>query len=143
LDYIDGLLSAEEAEQVREKIATDSEWKTRYDSFLEMNTLLRSTELISPSASFVDQTMARIEAEIELESKSVSPILRYFQLTGWLWLGLTMLFLPTSIPQFFHNSATRDFGFYNYDEKQYPFAFRQQRYALGIWSVADGVCCCA
>ena len=51
LDYIDGLLSAEEAEQVREKIATDSEWKTRYDSFLEMNTLLRSTELISPSAS--------------------------------------------------------------------------------------------
>jgi len=91
LDYIDGLLSAEEAEQVREKIATDSEWKTRYDSFLEMNALLNSTELLTPSSTFVDQTMALIDTETKAESKSVSPILRFFQLTGWLWLGLTML----------------------------------------------------
>jgi anti-sigma factor RsiW len=40
LDYIDGLLSAEEAEQVREKITTDGEWTAQYHSFLEMNTLL-------------------------------------------------------------------------------------------------------
>jgi anti-sigma factor RsiW len=42
LDYIDGLLSAEEAEQVREKIATNGEWKAQYDSFLEMNALLNT-----------------------------------------------------------------------------------------------------
>jgi anti-sigma factor RsiW len=50
LDYIDGLLSAEEAEQVREKITTDGEWKAQYDSFLEMNTILTHTELLSPSS---------------------------------------------------------------------------------------------
>jgi hypothetical protein len=91
LDYIDGLLSAEEAEQVREKITTDGEWKAQYDSFMEMNTILTHTELLSPSASFIDQTMARIEADIQVESKSVSPVVRFFQLTGWIWLGLTML----------------------------------------------------
>lgn len=91
LDYIDGLLSVEEAEQVREKIATNGEWKAQYDSFLAMNALLNSTELLTPSTTLVDQTMARIETEIQAESKSVSPILRFFQLTGWLWLGLTML----------------------------------------------------
>lgn len=91
LDYIDGLLSAEEAEQVREMVASDSAWKARYHSFLEMNTLLKESELLSPSPSFVDQTMALIDTETKAESKSVSPILRFFQLTGWLWLGLTML----------------------------------------------------
>jgi len=91
LDYIDGLLSAKEAEQVREMVASDSEWKARYDSFLEMNALFNSTELLTPSTSFVDQTMALIDTETKAESKSVSPILRFFQLTGWLWLGLTML----------------------------------------------------
>lgn len=91
LDYIDGLLSAEEAELLREKIATDGEWEARYHSFLEMNTLLKESELLSPSPSFVDQTMALIDTETKAESKSVSPILRFFQLTGWLWLGLTML----------------------------------------------------
>ncbi len=100
LDYIDGLLSAEEAEQVREKIATNGEWKAQYDSFLEMNTLLNSTEWLTPSTSFVDQTMARIEAEIQMETQSISPIVRFFQLTGWLWLGLAIFLfgdLNTSI----------------------------------------------
>ena len=91
LEYIDGLLSVEEAEQVREKIATNGEWKAQYDSFLEMNALLNSTELLTPSSTFVDKTMALIDTETKAESKSVSPILRFFQLTGWLWLGLTML----------------------------------------------------
>lgn len=91
LEYIDGLLSAKEAEQVREMMASDSEWKARYDSFMEMNALLNSTELLTPSSTFVDQTMALIDTETKAESKSVSPILRFFQLTGWLWLGLTML----------------------------------------------------
>ena len=114
LDYIDGLLSAEEAEQVREMLANDSEWKARYDSFMEMNTILKRTELLSPSVSFVDQAMARIEAKIEMESKSVSPILRFFQLTGWLWLGLTMVLFTDLNTSFFSQLVQQgiaDFAF--------------------------------
>jgi len=139
LDYIDGLLSAEEAEQVREKIATDSEWKTRYDSFLEMNTLLRSTELISPSASFVDQTMARIEAEIEMESKSVSPILRYFQLTGWLWLGLTMLFFAdfnTSVFSHIVQQGVSDFTIMTNSSTHLLFGKSAMLWAFGVLLMA-------
>jgi hypothetical protein len=139
LDYIDGLLSAEEAEQVREKIATDSEWKTRYDSFLEMNTLLRSIELISPSASFVDQTMARIEAEIELESKSVSPILRYFQLTGWLWLGLTMLFFAdfnTSVFSHIVQQGVSDFTIMTNSSTHLLFGNSAMLWAFGVLLMA-------
>lgn len=139
LDYIDGLLSAEEAEQVREKIATDSEWKTRYDSFLEMNTLLRSTELISPSASFVDQTMARIEAEIEMESKSVSPILRYFQLTGWLWLGLTMLFFAdfnTSVFSHVVQQGVSDFTIMTNSSTHLLFGNSAMLWAFGVLLMA-------
>jgi hypothetical protein len=139
LDYIDGLLSAEEAEQVREKIATDGEWKTRYDSFLEMNTLLRSTELLSPSASFVDQTMARIEAEIEVESKSVSPILRFFQLTGWLWLGLTMLFFAdfnTSVFSHIVQQGVSDFTIMTKSGTHLLFGNSAMLWAFGVLLMA-------
>lgn len=139
LDYIDGLLSAEEAEQVREKIATDSEWKTRYDSFLEMNTLLRSTELISPSASFVDQTMARIEADIQVESKSVSPVVRFFQLTGWIWLGLTMLFFAdfnTSVFSHIVQQGVSDFTIMTNSSTHLLFGKSAMLWAFGVLLMA-------
>lgn len=91
LDYIDGLLSVEDAEQVRGMITANPEWKAQYDSFVALNAMLKSGEQLSPSSSFVDKTMARIKAETQVESKAVSPAVRFFQLTGWLWLGLTML----------------------------------------------------
>jgi anti-sigma factor RsiW len=109
LDYIDGLLSAEEAEQVREKITTDGEWKPRYDSFLEMNTLLNSTELLSPSTSFVDQTMARMKRKQKWKLKR-----RFTHSTLLSANGLAMgrindaTFYRHSTHPFFHNSATRD-----------------------------------
>ena len=91
LDYIDGLLSAEEAEQVREKIATDGEWEARYHSFLEMNTLLKGAELLSPSPSFVDQTIALLETEKQLNNAKTSALIKFFQATVWLWVMITVV----------------------------------------------------
>ena len=91
LDYIDGQLSAEDAEQVREKIATDSEWKACYISFLEMNTLLSSTELLMPSTTFVDQTMAQIESEALRSSSATSAIISFVQTTFWLWVMVAVV----------------------------------------------------
>lgn len=101
LDYLDGLLSAEDAEQVREKIATDSEWKASYTSFLEMHTLLSDTELLIPSTTFVDQTMAHIESEaLQMDSKT-STIMSFIQTTVWLWvITAVVLFSDINITLF-------------------------------------------
>lgn len=139
LDYIDGLLSAEDAELVREKIATDGEWKARYHSFLDMNTLLMSTELLSPSVSFVDQTMACIEAETQGESKTVSPIVRFFQLTGWLWLGLTMLLFTDFNTSVFSNLVQQgivDFTFISKSGIHLLFSNSAMLWAFGVLLLA-------
>jgi hypothetical protein len=91
LDYIDGLLSAEEAEQVREKITTDGEWTARHHSFLEMNTLLKRSELLSPSTSFVDQTIAQLETETQWSNSKTSALIKFFQVTVWLWVMIAIV----------------------------------------------------
>lgn len=86
LDYIDGLLSVSEAEQVRARIASDSEWKTQYDSLLEMDTFLKLKELLSPSPAFVNQTIAQLESEMQWSSSKTTTFLNFFQVTIWFWV---------------------------------------------------------
>ncbi len=139
LDYIDGLLSAEEAEQVREMVASDSEWKARYDSFIEMNALLNCTELLTPSTSFVNQTMALIDTETKREGKSVSPILRFFQLTGWLWLGLTMLLFTDFNTSFFSQLmqlGIADFAFISKSGIHLLFGNSAMLWVFGVMLIA-------
>ena len=58
--YIDGLSSVEERTAIKKLIETNVEWKNKYYELLEMDQLVRSTELEQPSMRFTKNVMEEI-----------------------------------------------------------------------------------
>ena len=59
-NYIDGSISAEESAVIAQLLATDAAWKAKYSELLEVNQLLLSTDLESPSLRFTKNVMEEI-----------------------------------------------------------------------------------
>ncbi len=59
-DYIDGVSSLEEKNLVGKLLATDAVWKSKYQELLQVNELLQSSELESPSMRFSKNVMEEI-----------------------------------------------------------------------------------
>jgi hypothetical protein len=59
-DYIDGLSSPGEKSVVEQLLQTDAEWKDKYGELLQVNQLLLSSELESPSLRFTKNVMEEI-----------------------------------------------------------------------------------
>lgn len=59
-NYIDGTASATEKTVIEQLLASDAEWKIKYKELLEVNQLLQSSELESPSLRFTKNVMEEI-----------------------------------------------------------------------------------
>lgn len=58
--YIDGGVSAEEKSVIEKLLEADNEWKSKYHELLELDGLLKSSELESPSMRFSKNVMEEI-----------------------------------------------------------------------------------
>ena len=58
--YIDGISSVEERTAIEKLIATNAEWKSKYQELLEVHQLVRSTDLEQPSMRFTKNVMEEI-----------------------------------------------------------------------------------
>lgn len=58
--YIDGLAPEAERSVIEKLLDSDAEWKSKYMELLELNTLLRSSELEIPSMRFTKNVMEEI-----------------------------------------------------------------------------------
>ena len=58
--YIDGNVSGEERDRIGELVQQDAAWKEKYRELLEWQTLLRSSELASPSLRFTKNVMEQL-----------------------------------------------------------------------------------
>jgi len=59
-DYIDGLSSGEERTTIERLLQSNLEWKNKYQELLEVQQLLRSSELEQPSLRFTKNVMEEI-----------------------------------------------------------------------------------
>ena len=59
-DYIDGISSVNEKSAVAALLESNAEWKAKYHELLEVNHLMRSTELEAPSMRFSKNVMEEI-----------------------------------------------------------------------------------
>ena len=58
--YIDGFSSNEERTSIQKLIATNLEWKNKYNELLEMHQLMNTAELEQPSLRFTKNVMEKI-----------------------------------------------------------------------------------
>jgi hypothetical protein len=59
-NFIDGTVSAHEKTTIEQLLQQDSEWKAKYSELLQVNELLQSSELESPSLRFSKNVMEDI-----------------------------------------------------------------------------------
>ena len=59
-EYIDGTASSSERTRIEDLIATQAEWKAKYQELLTVHELLHSTELSAPSMRFTKNVMEEI-----------------------------------------------------------------------------------
>src|SRR5512138_3295643 len=59
-DYIDGLSSNEERSSIEKLLQSNLEWKNKYHELLEVQEMLKSSELEQPSMRFTKNVMEEI-----------------------------------------------------------------------------------
>ncbi len=59
-EYLDGIASAEEKTIIDELVRNNAAWKAKYEELLEVNQLLQSSELETPSMRFTKNVMEEI-----------------------------------------------------------------------------------
>ena len=59
-NYIDGTAPAEEKTVIEQLLQTDAAWKAKYRELLEVNELLKASELETPSLRFTKNVMEEI-----------------------------------------------------------------------------------
>jgi len=59
-NYIDGTSAAGERTAIEQLLQSNAEWKAKYHELLEVNELLRSSELEAPSMRFTKNVMEEI-----------------------------------------------------------------------------------
>lgn len=59
-NFIDGSISADERSVIEKLLETDTVWKSKYHELLEVNELLKSSELDAPSMRFSKNVMEEI-----------------------------------------------------------------------------------
>jgi preprotein translocase subunit Sss1 len=59
-NFIDGTISADERSVIQKLVENDAAWKAKYHELLEVNALIRSSELDAPSLRFTKNVMEEI-----------------------------------------------------------------------------------
>lgn len=84
--YIDGQLPPQEKSVIEKLLETDAAWKAKYRELLEVNQLLRSSELDAPSMRFTKNVME------EITRMHIAPATRTYINKRVIW-GLGIFFI--------------------------------------------------
>lgn len=85
-NFIDGIASAEEKTVIEKLLETDAAWKEKYSELLQVNELLKATELEAPSMRFSKNVME------EISKLHISPATKSYINNKIIW-GLGFFFI--------------------------------------------------
>ncbi len=89
-NYIDGSANESEKSVIEKLIAADAEWKSKYQDLLELDHLLKSTELEAPSMRFGKNVME------EISKLHISPATKSYINNKLIW-GIGFFFIALVI----------------------------------------------
>jgi len=89
-NFIDGSISTDERSVIEKLLETDAAWKTKYHELLEVNELLKSSELETPSMRFSKNVME------EISRLHVAPAARSYINKKIIW-GIAFFFIVVMI----------------------------------------------
>jgi hypothetical protein len=114
-DYIDGMSAAEERSVIEKLIAEKSEWNAKYHELLDMDQLIKATELEQPSMRFTKNVMEEIAryqiapaAKIYINKKIIWGIAAFF-------ISVIAAFIIYGIIQVNWSEGTSDNNVLGYD----------------------------
>ena len=102
--YIDGLSSVEERTAIKKLIETNVEWKNKYYELLEMDQLVRSTELEQPSMRFTKNVME------EIAKLHIAPATKNYINKKIIW-GIASFFITIIVGFLIYGFAQVDWNF--------------------------------
>ena len=85
-EFIDGHSSLEEKTVIEKLLQTDAEWKAKYSELIEVNEMLQSSELESPSMRFTKNVME------EISKMHIAPATKSYINKRIIW-GIGLFFL--------------------------------------------------
>jgi len=106
-EYIDGISTADEKSVIEQLLKNDAEWKAKYKELLEIQSLLKSSELDAPSMRFTQNVMDEISklhiapaAKKYINQKIILGIGFFFiaLILGFLVFGISQMDFSTGQP---------------------------------------------
>jgi hypothetical protein len=85
-NYIDGTIAADEKKVIGKLLETDAAWKVKYHELMEVNDLLKSSELEAPSMRFSKNVME------EISKLQIAPATKSYINKKIIW-GLAFFFI--------------------------------------------------
>ncbi len=103
-DYIDGLSSHEEKASIEKLLQNNIEWKNKYDELLEVQQLLRSSDLEQPSMRFTKNVME------EIAKFHIAPATKNYINNRIIW-GIGTFFITLIVGFLIYGFAQMDWNF--------------------------------
>lgn len=103
-DYIDGLSSHEERTSIEKLLQGNIEWKNKYHELLEIQELLRSSELEQPSMRFTKNVME------EIAKFHIAPATKNYINNRIIW-GIGAFFITLIVGFLIYGFAQMDWNF--------------------------------
>jgi len=103
-DYIDGLSSNEERTSIEELLQSNLEWKNKYQELLEVQQLLKSSELEQPSLRFTKNVME------EIAKLHIAPATKNYINKKIIW-GIAAFFITLIVGFVIYGFAQVDWNF--------------------------------
>jgi hypothetical protein len=103
-DYIDGLSSHEERTSIEKLLQSNIEWKNKYHELLELQQLLRSSELEQPSMRFTKNVME------EIAKFHIAPATKNYINNRIIW-GIGAFFITLIVGFLIYGFAQMDWNF--------------------------------
>jgi hypothetical protein len=103
-DYIDGLSSSEERTSIERLLQTNLEWKNKYQELLEVQQLIKSSELEQPSMRFTKNVME------EIAKLHIAPATKNYINNRIIW-GIGAFFITLIVGFLIYGFAQMDWNF--------------------------------
>ena len=103
-DYIDGLSSKEERTSIEKLLQSNLEWKNKYHELLEVQQLLKSSELEQPSLRFTKNVME------EIAKFHIAPATKNYINKRIVW-GIGAFFITVLVAFVIYGFAQMDWNF--------------------------------
>lgn len=122
-NFIDGTIAANDRPVVEKLLETDAAWKAKYHELLEVNKLIKSSELDGPSMRFTKNVMEEI-AKLHIAPATKTYInKKIIWSIGFFFIALFMSFFVYGIAQSGSESGNGDFVLKNLNKVDFSKFF--------------------